>query len=415
MAGLTATTRDLAELRKRWKERIAAASQAGAGATAWSASGRLTRVQAFGSNPGGLDMFTYVPAHLPERPALVVVLHGCTQDAEGYDLGTGWSHIADEYGFVLVYPQQSRANNPNLCFNWFQPGDTTRGQGEALSIREMVDRAAAEHGCDPSRIFVTGLSAGGAMAAVMLATYPEVFAAGGIVAGLPFGSAANVHQALQAMSGSSGHPAGHWGDLVRRASHHTGRWPRLSVWHGGADTVVRPDNAEALVRQWTDLHGLPAEPTDRTVVDGHSRDVWRGPDGEDVIESFTISGMGHGTPLQVGEEAGMGGTAGAYMLDVGISSSHHMAAFWGLAASATYDVPEPRSESQVPSPHVYDGEIIPPGRDDAPRPANDAGAQGAAADGAGAQGPAAYVERIITETLRANLMPKGGLWRGQRR
>ena len=102
-------------------------------------------------------------------PALVVVLHGCTQTAAGYDLGAGWSTLAERYGFVLLLPEQTPANNPKTCFNWFLPGDTARDRGEALSIRQMIEKTIGAHGVDRKRVFITGLSAGGAMTAAMLA------------------------------------------------------------------------------------------------------------------------------------------------------------------------------------------------------------------------------------------------------
>ena len=104
--------------------------------------------------------------------------------------------MADRFGFALLLPEQRRANNPNGCFTWFSAEDTSRECGEALSIRQMIERMVIDHGIDRSRIYVTGLSAGGAMTSVMLATYPEVFAGGAIVAGLPYGSAANVQEAF---------------------------------------------------------------------------------------------------------------------------------------------------------------------------------------------------------------------------
>src|SRR5690349_17222082 len=130
---------------------------------------RLREVRDFGSNPGNLRMFGYRPSTLADNPALVVVLHGCTQTAAGYDLGAGWSTLADRYGFALLLPEQRRSNNPNGCFNWFQPGHSRRGQGEPLSIRQMIEKSVLDYGIDRRRIFVTGLSAGGAMASIMLA------------------------------------------------------------------------------------------------------------------------------------------------------------------------------------------------------------------------------------------------------
>ena len=148
---------------------------------------RLRELTGFGANPGNLRMFAYAPEHLPSNAPLVIALHGCTQTADEYDHGTGWSSLADNLGFAVVYPQQQPVNNPKNCFSWFVPGDIARGHGEALSIREMVEHAIATFAVDCNNVFVTGLSAGGAMASVMLATYPEVFAGGAIIAGLPYG------------------------------------------------------------------------------------------------------------------------------------------------------------------------------------------------------------------------------------
>jgi len=289
---------------------------------------RLTEVHDFGSNPGALRMFKYVPAR--PKSALVVVLHGCAQTAADYDLGAGWSTLADRYGFVLLFPQQRVSNNPNTGFNWFRPGDIARGKGEALSIRQMVETMIIEHGIDRRRVFVTGLSAGGAMACVMLATYPEVFAAGAVIAGLPFGTATNVKEAFESMHDVRARPAREWGDLVRAASRHRGPWPRISVWHGDADPVVKPENADQIVKQWIDVHDLDHTPTRVETVDGYPRQVWRNRAGDNVIESYTIPGMAHGTPLATGGSFKHCGVAGAFLLEVGISSSYHIAKFWGL-------------------------------------------------------------------------------------
>lgn len=292
----------------------------------------LAEVHDFGSNPGALRMFTYVPVQPLPKPPLVVVLHGCAQTAASYDLGVGWSTLADRYGFVLLLPQQQLANNPNNCFNWFEPEDAARGSGEALSIRQMITAAIKTHGIDRRRVFVTGLSAGGAMTSAMLSTCPELFAGGAIIAGLPYGTAANVNEAMESMFHVRARSAREWGDLVRAASRHRGPWPRISVWHGTADTVVRPDNADEIVKQWTDVHGLEPAPDLTETVDGHPRQVWRR-GGHDIIELYTIAGMAHGAPLATGPADSHCGIPGAFVLDVGISSSYHIAKFWGLTAT----------------------------------------------------------------------------------
>jgi feruloyl esterase len=300
---------------------------------------RLREVTGFGSNPGRLRMLTYIPEGLPAASPLVVVLHGCTQTAAGYDHGAGWSTLADRYGFALLFPEQQRANNPKLCFNWFQPGDIQRNRGEPLSIRQMVERVARDHAIDRRRVFVTGLSAGGAMTAVMLATYPELFAGGAVIAGLPYGSATSVQDAFESMFQGRVRSAEEWGDLVRAASPHRGPWPKLSVWHGSADATVKSVNADEIIKQWTNVHGLPAEPSLEDRVDGYPRQVWRNAAGNDVIESFTITSMAHGTPLATGDGDNAYGAAGPFLLEVGISSTYHIAKFWGLTDGAVRAAP----------------------------------------------------------------------------
>jgi poly(hydroxyalkanoate) depolymerase family esterase len=284
-------------------------------------------------NPGDLRMFTYLPTVLADDAALVVVLHGCGQTAADYNHGAGWSTLAEHHGFALLLPEQQRHNNANGCFNWFQPGDTRRGSGEAASIAAMVKIMLREHRIDPRRVFITGLSAGGAMTSAMLACYPELFAGGAIIAGLPYGAAGTVQQAFQSMFQSPPRPAREWGDLVRRAApDHQGPWPRLSVWHGNADKTVIPSNAREIIKQWTDVHGLPLTPSARDIVDGYPREIWLGPAGEELIESYSITHMAHGTPLATGDAEYECGASGPFLLDVGISSTFHIAKFFGLTA-----------------------------------------------------------------------------------
>jgi len=290
----------------------------------------LAEVTGFGANPGNLRMFAFVPAQLQQPRALVVVLHGCGQTAAAYDLGAGWSTLAKHYGFALLMPEQQRANNANTCFNWFNPQDTARDSGEAHSIREMIAHMVETHGIDARRISITGLSAGGAMTTVMLATYPEVFSAGAVIAGLPFGVAANLRQALDGMFHSPERPARELGDLVRKASDHRGPWPKISVWHGTADRTVNPGNADEIVKQWLDLHDLPAVPMSETNVDGYPRQSWWNGDGETIVESYTITDMAHGTPLGIADNEQRYGMEGAFLIEAGISSSYHIAKFFGL-------------------------------------------------------------------------------------
>jgi feruloyl esterase len=295
-------------------------------------------------------MFTHMPRHMAGQPGLVVVLHGCAQTAAGYDEGAGWSTLADRYGFALLMPEQQRSNNPHNCFNWFQPEDSQRGRGEAASIRQMIELMAREKNIDARRVFVTGLSAGGAMTSVMLACYPAVFAGGAIIAGLPYGAASNVQQAFESMFQCPSRTARDWGDRVRAASSgHQGSWPRVSVWHGQADKTVIPLNAREILKQWTDVHGLPTEPSIEGTVDGYPRQVWLNKDGEELVESYTITHMAHGTPLATGNSDSACGVPGPFLLEVGISSSFHIAKFFGLTAAGVRSVSRPETRSMAPS------------------------------------------------------------------
>jgi poly(hydroxyalkanoate) depolymerase family esterase len=351
MAGLGDRVLNLAKLRP-----AGARLMAGEGAP-----GRLTLVTPSGSNPGNLRMWTYAPAGLPEGAPLVVVLHGCTQDATSYDHGSGWSTLADRHGFALLFPEQDRANNPNLCFNWFQPEDVARGGGEVLSIRQMIGQMIALHSLSPHRVYITGLSAGGAMTAAMLATYPELFAGGAIIAGLPYGAADGMQQAFEAMFSVRQRSGAEWGNLVRAASAHSGPWPHVQVWHGEADATVREGNARELIKQWADVHGV-REGAFEDRVDGAVHKAWRGPAGNIVLESYLIPGLAHGTPLNtVADDMDQSmGFVAPHMLEAGISSTWWVARSWGLLTQAARPRPvaEPRSARQPLQLMDQVGEII---------------------------------------------------------
>jgi len=293
-----------------------------------TAAAGLERIDGFGSNPGALSMYRYAPEGLPAHSPVVVALHGCTQDAPTYFAGAGWQHFADAGGFSVVAAQQEQGNNSNKCFNWFQPGDTARGQGEALSLKQMVDRTIADLDADPSRVYITGLSAGGGMTASMLAAYPDVFAAGAVIGGLPHGCASSMVEAFSCMNPGVSKSAAAWGDLARSSyPDYTGTRPKVSVWHGTADYTVNSANAGESVKQWTNVLGADqdADATE-SLPGGTTRSDYTNGSGDVVVRSYLVQGMGHGTPVKPSEGCG---TAGAYFLDT-ICSSKYIAGDWGL-------------------------------------------------------------------------------------
>jgi poly(hydroxyalkanoate) depolymerase family esterase len=323
MVGLGDTTAGLAALRKAMARSSDSGDDAG-----------MTEVHGFGFNPGDLRMLAYVPQGLAPGAALVVVLHGCAQRGGAFTRSAGWLTLADRLGFAVLAPEQRGENNPNRCFNWFEPNDIARDAGEVGSIHAMSQHMVRSHGLDPARVFVTGLSAGGAMTAALLATYPETFAAGAVVAGLPFGVARNAQEAFGAMHGGVRRAGRDLGGLVVQAAPTPERRPRLAIWHGLADPVVVSDNALALARQWGAVHDLAEAADEVQARDGWTRSVWRGPDGAAVIEMNLVSGLGHGAPLAAGGEDPIGEPA-AFMLEAGVSSSLEIARFWRLAPPAT--------------------------------------------------------------------------------
>jgi poly(hydroxyalkanoate) depolymerase family esterase len=310
--------------------------------TASTASAALTPVPSFGSNPGNLAMHEYVPAGLPLGRPLVLVLHGCSQTAASME-AAGWNKLADQFKFTVVYPEQNTANNPVRCFNWAgEYGDTAnlvRGQGENASIISMIERTITAHGSDPTKVYIVGFSAGGAMAAVMLATWPEKFAGGAIMSGLPYRCATTVNGAYSCQSPGVSKTPTQWGDLVRGAATFTGTRPKIQIWHGASDGIVVPMNHDELIKQWTDVLGTDATADETQTIGSATRTAYKN-GANIVLEAYKVTGMGHATAIGTDVTGTCPSTTGAYFEDKGICATMRAAQFLGITGTSGPTTPD---------------------------------------------------------------------------
>lgn len=292
----------------------------------------------FSNDAGSRAYKVYVPTGASDAPRpMMVMLHGCTQSADDFAAGTQMNRLADEHGFVVVYPEQASHANASKCWNWFKPQDQARGAGEPSLIAGIVREVAQRHDADPRRIYVAGLSAGAAMAVVLGETYPEVFAGVGAHSGLPYGSAHDIPSAMAAMKGGrSGMPSlknipGAAGAPSRKAVQAV----PLIVFHGDRDHTVQHTNGAHIEQQARDAHGAQAGGADLHVstLSGvssggrrFSRTVYTDTEGQARIESWTLHGAGH---------AWSGGHAsGSYTDGIGPDASAEMVRFFMALPSA---------------------------------------------------------------------------------
>ncbi len=241
---------------------------------------------------------------------LLVMLHGCTQDPDDFAAGTGMNELADEHGFYVLYPRQSLEANPSRCWNWFNHHHQQRDRGEPALIADLAMAVATQYGLDRQRIYIAGLSAGGAMAAIVAAAYPEIFAAAGVHSGLARGSAGNVLEALEVMK------HGHCGAGPRRVANGVGFTSAAAsaraqitvptiVFHGDADETVHPSNGEQVVGAVLDTLDAGGS---ASVVKGeaagrrYTHSVHRDRQQKVVAEHWLVHGGGHA--WSGGQEAG---------------------------------------------------------------------------------------------------------------
>jgi len=267
---------------------------------------------AFRNAAGQRSYKLYVPPGAGDQPRpLVVMLHGCTQDADDFAAGTTMNDAAREQGFYVLYPVQPREVNPQKCWNWFKHNHQQAGKGEPSILAEMTRHIIAEHNIDTRRVYVAGLSAGGAMAAILAGAYPKLYAAAGVHSGLAAGAAKDLPGALAAMKGMGAGPV--------TASPHA--VPTI-VFHGDRDTTVHPSNADAVVAASA---GASARGESQRVASANqgrdsTKRVYRNAAGDVVAEYWVVHGAGH---------AWAGGSArGSYTDGSGPNATQEMLRFF---------------------------------------------------------------------------------------
>ena len=292
-------------MRKPWRVLLAAfAATAAVGVAVVSApspaqAASLREVTGFGSNPTSLRMHLYVPDRLAASPGLLVAVHYCTGSGPAFYSGTEFASLADQYGFIIIYPSTTRSGN---CYDNSSPGALRHdGNSDPAGIVSMVRYVQQQYRTDVNRTFVTGASSGGMMTNVLLGDYPDVFRAGAAFAGVPFGCFATTDGSSWNSACANGQvtktPQA-WGDLVRAAyPGYTGARPRMQVWHGVNDDTLRYPNFTEEIKQWTNVHGVSQTPvlTD-TPQSGWTRTRYGSASAQPPVEAISVANTGHSLP-----------------------------------------------------------------------------------------------------------------------
>ncbi|PZM95115.1 MAG: esterase [Actinobacteria bacterium] len=280
---------------------------AAVGVTAFTPSASaatLTEVTNFGPNPGNLRMHLYVPDRLAPRPPILVAIHYCTGSGPAFYSGTQFASLADRYGYIVIYPSVTRDGQ---CFDVYSPQALRRdGGSDPVSIMSMVRYVQQRYNADPNRIFATGLSSGAMMTNVLLGNYPDVFAAGAAFAGVPhscFATGGTSTWNSDCANGRVIKTPQEWGDLVRAAyPGYTGRYPRMQIWHGTEDEILRYPNFNEQIKQWTNLHGLSQTPTyTDSPQPGYTRTRYGGSGPMAPVEAISMQGVSHNLPVNAAE------------------------------------------------------------------------------------------------------------------
>ncbi|GAA4719619.1 extracellular catalytic domain type 1 short-chain-length polyhydroxyalkanoate depolymerase [Phytohabitans rumicis] len=264
----------------------------------------LVEVTGFGTNPTNARMHLYVPDQVAARPGLLVAVHYCGGSGPGFYSQTGYANLANQYGFIVIYPSVTRSSG---CWDVSSAAALRRGGGsDPVGIMSMVDYVRARYPVDANKIFVTGTSSGAMMTNVLLGDYPDVFKAGASFAGVPFACFATTNGSewnSECANGTIIRTAQQWGDLVRNAyPGYTGARPRMQIWHGTNDDILRYPNFGEQVKQWTNVHGLSQTPsfTD-TPQSGYTRTRYGGTGGQAPVEAISMQGVSHNLPVDAAQ------------------------------------------------------------------------------------------------------------------
>ncbi|MBV9023483.1 MAG: PHB depolymerase family esterase [Streptomycetaceae bacterium] len=268
--------------------------------TATAAQASLVEVKNFGANPTNLKMYEYVPAKVTAHPGILVALHYCGGSGPAFYSRTKFASLADEYGFIVIYPSVTRTSLD--CWNASTPGALTHyGWSDPVGVVSMVRYVEAQHNADPNRVYVTGASSGAMETNVMLADYPDVFKAGAAFMGVPFGCFATTNGTLWNSDCSQGwvtKTPQQWGDLVRAAyPGYNGPRPRMQLWHGTADSILNYHNFGEEIKQWTNVLGVNSWPTRTTTpISNWTHTVYTDHSGNVQVDAYSIAGAGHTLP-----------------------------------------------------------------------------------------------------------------------
>ena len=293
----------------------------------------LVEISNFGNNRGNLKMLTHTPKNIKPKVPLVIALHGCGQTAEEFAIQSGWNTLSSSKGFMVIYPEQKVENNINSCFNWFSQADFSKNDGESHSIKEMIQYAVNNYNVDTTKIYVVGLSAGGAMANIVMANYPSLINSGAVLSGIPFKAANNLQSGFAAMQGNIEKTSETWVSIIKENNpKYKGEYPKVIIFQGIDDPFVHSKNADIIELQWKGVHKLK---NDSRVVrkfneNNDVTEIIYNQNNNPIVVKYEINNLGHAMAIDPGVEKYQGGIIGKFAVDKDFHSTYWTAKFFKL-------------------------------------------------------------------------------------